>query len=156
MNKLVFFLIIFVFSSAAIAETYGNITVDKIVSVYDGDTFRCNIKDWPKIAGKNIAVRVKNIDTPEIRCKKSYSDDDCKRLKTLARTARRLTENLLKRAKVIELRNIERGKYFRLLADVYVDDKNLAEILIKNKLAVLYDGGRKSDWLKDKDKYESK
>ena len=74
MKKLVFFVIIFVFSSAVYAETYGNITVDKIVSVYDGDTFRCNIKGWPKIAGENIAVRVKSIDTPEIRCKKSYSD----------------------------------------------------------------------------------
>ena len=64
------------------------------------------------------------------------------------KTARGLTSNLLKRAKVIELRNIERGKYFRILADVYVDDRNLADILIKNNLAIYYDGGTKKDWLK--------
>ena len=149
MKTLLCLITLFLLSSVVVyAETYGKINVDKVLSVYDGDTFRCNIKGWPKIAGENIAVRVKSIDTPEIRCKKSYSDEECKRLKALARTARRLTENLLKRAKIVELRNIERGKYFRILADVYVDDKNLAEILLKNKLAVLYDGGRKKDWLK--------
>lgn len=148
MKRLVFFIMILVFYSSAFAETYGNIRVDKVVSVYDGDTFKCNIKNWPKIVGENISVRIKKIDTPEIRCKKSYSDKECKKMKALARTARGLTANLLKRAKVIELRNIERGKYFRILADVYVDDRNLADILIKNKLAIYYDGGTKSDWLK--------
>ncbi len=146
MKQLFFIFIVFIFSSATYAETYGSVKVDKVVSVYDGDTFKCNIKAWPKIAGKNIGVRIKKIDTPEIRCKKSYSDKDCKKLKALARTARGLTSNLLKRAKVIELRNIERGKYFRILADVYVDDRNLADILIKNNLAVYYDGGKKKDW----------
>ena len=54
---------------------------------------------------------------------------------------------MLKTAKVIELRNIQRGKYFRIVADVYVDDKNLADILIKNNLALPYDGGTKRDWI---------
>jgi micrococcal nuclease len=41
------------------------------------------------------------------------------------------------------------GKYFRLVADVYYDGKKLADILIKNKLAVEYDGGTKAkDWSK--------
>jgi micrococcal nuclease len=60
-----------------------------------------------------------------------------------------LVNSLLKNAKVIELKNMKRGKYFRIVADVYYDGKNLAEILIKNKLAVKYDGGTKTkDWSK--------
>ena len=49
----------------------------------------------------------------------------------------------MKRAQKIELRNVDRDKYFRILANVYVDDKSLSEVLIKNKLALPYDGGRK-------------
>jgi endonuclease YncB( thermonuclease family) len=47
------------------SKTYGNITVEKIVSVYDGDTFRVNIKDWPAIIGDNISITIYGIDTPE-------------------------------------------------------------------------------------------
>lgn len=145
-NLLVFIFIFLFFAAPVSAIVYGNVKVNQVVSVYDGDTFKCNFTGWPDIIGKNIAVRIKNIDTPEIKCKRSYSEEDCKKLKQLARTARGLTTDLLKNANVIELRNIGRDKYFRILADVYVDDKNLVDILIKNNLAVPYDGGKKSDW----------
>ncbi len=56
---------------------------------------------------------------------------------------------ILRGAKVIELRNMKRGKYFRIVADVLVDDVNLSEILVDSKLAVRYDGGTKTkDWCK--------
>ena len=55
----------------------------------------------------------------------------------------RLVENLMKTGKTIELRNVDRDKYFRILADVWVDDKSVADILIKNRVAYAYDGGRK-------------
>lgn len=54
---------------------------------------------------------------------------------------------MLRSAKVIELRNAKRGKYFRIIADVFVDDKKLSDILIASDLAVLYDGDTKArDW----------
>ena len=37
---------------------YGTVTVSKVISVYDGDTFRVNIDSLPPIAGKNIPIRV--------------------------------------------------------------------------------------------------
>ena len=52
----------------------------------------------------------------------------------------------LRSAKAIELRNIERGKYFRILADVYTDGKSLAEGLIKSGHARAYDGGKREGW----------
>ena len=42
---------------------------------------------------------------------------------------------------------MKRGKYFRIVADVYDDhNRSLADELIRNNLAVPYDGGHKVDW----------
>ena len=51
-------------------------------------------------------------------------------------------------AKNIELHNIKRGKYFRIVADVIVDGKSVKDELIKSKLAYPYKGGtkKKIDW----------
>jgi tRNA G10 N-methylase Trm11 len=38
------------------------------------------------------------------------------------------------------------NKYFRILADVYVDGVNLADELIQHGHAKSYDGGTKSSW----------
>lgn len=117
-------------------SNYGNVKAQYIRN-YDGDTITVNIPDCPDIIGKNITVRIKGIDTPEIKGKSEKE-------KQLARTAKRMVNSLLKNTKSIELKNIQRDKYFRILADVYYDGKNLSEILIKNKLAVPYDGGTKT------------
>jgi endonuclease YncB( thermonuclease family) len=138
------FLIIIVLFMSSYAETlkdikFEDMIVDKITSIYDGDTFRANIKDYPKIVGYRMSIRILGIDTPELRAK-------CKKEKDLARAAKKLTVSLLRGAELIELRNIKRGKYFRLLADVYVDGISIADELIDNDLAVKYDGGTKINW----------
>ena len=120
---------------------FEDVIVDKVTSIYDGDTFRVNIKGYPKIIGHRMSVRILGVDTPEIRTK-------CKKEKQLARAAKKLTISLLRGAKLIELRNIKRGKYFRILADVYVDNISIGDELVKNNLAVRYDGGTKIDWCK--------
>jgi len=101
-----------------------------------------DISSYPDITGKRIPIRVNGIDTPELRTK-------CIKEKNLAKKAKQLTVSILRDAKVIELRNMQRGKYFRIVADVYADAKSLANILIENNLAVRYDGGTKTkDWCK--------
>ena len=56
---------------------------------------------------------------------------------------------MLRGTKKIELKNICRGKYFRIIADLFVDDANLSQILIDSKFAVTYDGSTKTkDWCK--------
>ena len=123
------------------AKTYGNVKCTYIKN-YDGDTITVNIPNYPAIIGKNISIRVNGIDTPELRTKSPKE-------KQLARTAKRIVKNLLKNAKVIELKNMQRGKYFRVVADVYYDGKKLADVLIKNNIAVEYDGGTKTkNWSK--------
>ena len=53
---------------------------------------------------------------------------------------------LLRAGKRIELRPLRRDKYFRVLADVYVDGKSLSQSLIKAGLGREYHGGKKGSW----------
>lgn len=135
-----FLFLLSLITSFLFAKTYGDIKVDNVVSIYDGDTFRVNINSYPPIIGQNMSIRVNAIDTPEMRGK-------CLKEKELARKAKKLTVSKLRGAKVVELRNMQKGKYFRIVADVFIDDQSLANILIKENLAVPYNGGKKiKDW----------
>lgn len=128
-------------SPAVVADNrqFGDVVVSEVTSIYDADTFRVTIKGWPDIIGARMAVRVLGVDAPEIRGK-------CKFEKLAARRAKKFTVDALRSAKKIELRNIQRGKYFRILANVYIDGKNLAEALIDAKHARAYDGGTRAGW----------
>jgi len=121
------------------APQYGTVTVSKVISVYDGDTFRVNIDSLPPIVGKNIPIRVNGVDTPEIRGKCQYE-------KNLALKARDFVRAKLSNAKEIKLTNLQRGKYFRMVANVLVDGVNLERELLDNELAYRYDGGKKLSW----------
>lgn len=118
---------------------YGTVTVDEVVRVYDGDTITVNIRDWPPLLGQEIGIRVNGIDTPEIR-------GECDEEKALAYQAKDLVIQTLAGAEVIELRNLDRGKYFRVVADVYVDGVNISETVLAAGLAHEYDGGTKQGW----------
>ena len=120
-------------------KTYGDIVVAEIVDVYDGDTFKANIKGWPAIIGDTISIRIAGIDTPEKRGGDAYTKD-------LAEKARKYTANRLKKAKVVTLKNMRRGKYFRILADVYVDKWSLGKELMRVGLAKEYHGGSRPTW----------
>ena len=127
-------------SFSAYASEYGNVKINEVTSIYDADTFRADIEGWPDIIGKRVSVRVLGVDAPELKGK-------CKSEKIAARKAKQHTVELLRGGKVIELRNMQRGKYFRILADVYVDGNSLDDSLISNKLAREYHGGdRRMGW----------
>ena len=135
---LVFILFLGVFSAQAAPE-YGTVIVSKVISVYDGDTFRVDIDSLPPIVGKNIPIRLNGVDTPEIQGK-------CQHERDLALKARDFVRNKLANAKEIKLTKIQRGKYFRVIADVIIDGVSLEQELLENKLAYKYTGGKKSSW----------
>jgi len=118
---------------------YNDVNVSEVTSIYDGDTFRANLKGYPDIIGKRIPVRINGIDAPEIKGK-------CYKEKALAREAKMLAVEKLRNSKSIILKNVKRGKYFRIIADVYVDGESLADILLERNLAKEYNGSKKIDW----------
>jgi endonuclease YncB( thermonuclease family) len=132
------------------AEPYENFKNVKFVKNYDGDSITFNIPDTPAIVGKNIVVRLRGIDTPELKKK------TCPAAKEKARQAKELVHLLLIDAQVINLHNLARGKYFRILADVEFDGQDLATALLNQNLAVKYSGGKKeSHWCMESDKKNS-
>tara|TARA_Y100001935_G_scaffold254595_1_gene264143 strand:- start:4270 stop:4752 length:483 start_codon:yes stop_codon:yes gene_type:complete len=118
------------------AKNFGDAEVSQILSVYDGDTFRADIKNWPAVVGKNISIRLNGTDTPEISGK-------CSEEKEAAKKAKNFVRRQFQNAKIIYLKNIKRGKYFRVVADVYIDGKSLRKMLEDRNLSVPYEGGRK-------------
>ncbi|WP_339675786.1 thermonuclease family protein [uncultured Zhongshania sp.] len=121
------------------AAEFGSATVAEVRTIYDGDTFRVNIAGWPSVVGESMPVRIKGVDTPELRGK-------CQSEKDAARAAKQFSVGRLREGRVIELRFIERDKYFRLLAEVWIDGMSLGDQLISQGFAVPYTGGKKIVW----------
>lgn len=112
------------------------ITGGKVIKVYDGDTITIASKlPYENSLIYRFSVRIKGIDCPEIR---THNLEE-KEIALLART--HVTELCLH--KIVVLKNLSTEKYGRILADVYIDNINISDELIKNKLAVPYDGGKK-------------
>ena len=141
MSRLLAILLIFAMPVMTLADiTYDSVSIAEVTSIYDGDTFRANIPDYPPIIGQHMSIRIKGVDTPEMRGK-------CEQEKLLARKAKQYTLMALSNAKTIELRNMQRGKYFRIVAEVYADGQSVGDGLVREGLAVVYDGGKKvKDW----------
>ena len=121
------------------ADYYGDLVVEKYISAYDGDTFRVDVAEIHPLIGQNMPIRLRGVDTPEIRAK-------CDQEKALAIKARDFVRDLLANAETILLKNIDRGKYFRIVADVSVDGVDLGSTLIENGLGRPYDAGKKESW----------
>jgi micrococcal nuclease len=118
----------------------------RVIKCYDADTITIASK-LPYDASPlyRLSVRLNGIDAPEIKGKSAEE-------KEVAKEARDFVSNLVLN-KYVRLENIESEKYGRILADVYIGDVCLNELLIKERYAVKYDGGSKLkpvSWLKYK------
>ena len=126
------------FTSKDDNRSFSNV---RYIDNYDGDTITFDIPQAPPIVGKNMKIRIRGIDTPELKRSKCQSE------KKMALQAKNRVQALLGKARVINLYHIQRGKYFRFLADVEFDGKDLGQLLLKEKLAIEYFGGtRNHDW----------
>lgn len=118
----------------------------RVIKVYDGDTITIASKlPYDSSPLYRLSVRLNGIDTPEMKGK-DISEDE----KTAAKMARDFVASLVLN-KYVRLENMETEKYGRILADVYVGDIHLNQLLLKERYAVKYDGGTKNkpiSWLK--------
>ena len=137
MMNLIIILTLILQITPAHAKSFGNYVGAVYIRNYDGDTITFNLPGLHPIIGENISIRVNGIDTPEIkgRCEKEKYD---------AKQAKDMVADIIKDAEQITLKNMERGKYFRIAADVIVDGENLGNMLVEAGMAVKYDGGKKT------------
>ncbi len=110
----------------------------RVIKVYDADTITIASKlPYDESPLYRLSVRLNGIDTPEMKGK-DIGDDE----KEAAKAAREFVYKLVFN-KYIRLENVESEKYGRILADVYVGDIHLNNLLLKERYAVKYDGGTK-------------
>lgn len=118
----------------------------RVIKVYDADTITIAAKlPYGNSPLYSLSVRLNGIDTPEIKGK-DISEEE----KQAAKVARDYVSKLVLN-KYIKLENIKSEKYGRILADVYIGDIHLNNLLLKERYAVNYDGGTKKkpvSWLK--------
>lgn len=108
----------------------------KVISVYDGDTIFVDVPGVHPLFGKRVGVRIYGIDTPE-----RNGQAPCEKAKALE--AKNVVEGLISSAKRIDLTELQRDKYFRILAKVLVDGRSVAEELLARRLAYPYFGDTK-------------
>jgi endonuclease YncB( thermonuclease family) len=114
-----------------------------VTSVYDGDTVTMNVSVW---ANQTVEakVRLKGIDTPEIRGK-------CPEEKELAIKAREfLKEMTLNKFTILEAipyTGAPTGKFGRVIGTLYTPfNKNINQMLVDKGLARIYIGGIRRSW----------
>ena len=116
-----------------------NSVIALVTDVYDGDTFTVDAEVWPDI-GWSGSVRVRNVDTPEIR-------GACDQEKRLAVAARDFVRALLLDESVT-LTEVDNDLYGgRVLAHVFLHGgESLSDLLIANGYGRPYDGGTRQGW----------
>ena len=106
-------------------QSYGDAEVSSVLRLDEHVRLYCNIADLPPIIGKNIPVCIKGLKP---------SSNPNQNLELLMF----LNDLLLSKSDQphkIQIKNIERGKDFCLVADIYVDEQDLCTLLIDKKLA---------------------
>lgn len=114
-------------------------TIDRVV---DGDTFEIK-QPKPPLKLMQTRHRIAGIDAPE-----SFKQAaKCKKEIELGLKAKEFVSNFVKDG--VEIVYVELDKYGRYVVVVDKNGLNLADELVKNGLAVYYDGGTKEkDWCK--------
>jgi|TARA_R100001163_G_C4930750_1_gene106790 micrococcal nuclease len=113
-----------------------NCTIDRVV---DGDTVDVTIDLGFKIFHK-ARVRMYGIDTPESRTR----DLDEKARGILSKSF--LQDALVQSNKVIiKTQKDAKGKFGRILGELYVNDININQLMVDKYLAVAYTGQSKGD-----------
>ena len=110
----------------------------RVVSVYDGDTVRVEATMWPGLTW-NGSVRVRGVDTPELRGK-------CAVEKVWAQAARDFVRARI--GKRVMLVDVRKGKYAgRVVAGIRLaDGLDLTDLLIQEGHGRPYNGGRRRGW----------
>jgi len=118
---------------------YGDVLVSRVTAINSAQHLIVNIDAYPPIIGRKVPVLISGIVVPQLNAQ-------CDGERKKARIAKEYVMDVIHSAKVVELKNIERAETFGISADVYVDDTNLAERLLKSGYASKPDENNDVTW----------
>ncbi|MEM9128956.1 MAG: thermonuclease family protein [Pseudomonadota bacterium] len=101
--------------------------------VYDGDTVEL------KCRGESVTARLQGFDAPETKSPGCAAEAELGQ-----RTTERLRELVTQGPLTLE--TVGEDKYGRLLARMTLQERDVADILIEDGLAVTYSGGARINW----------
>lgn len=138
-----YFVFLLTFVGCNLTTEKVTISPDDVLYIYDGDTFTIKCIDGYQCNKKgNIIIRVKSVDTPEIK-------GQCKKERELARKAKKFVVGKIRSANELYLKydisNLY-DRYGRMLAEVYINNIKLSSSLIQEGLGRDYHGGKRSPW----------
>ena len=119
-------------------KTYGSAAVEKVIGVDEGFRFRCDVKGWPAVIGKDITVKIDGIEAPLIATTEAGPN------KFFELQAIKFLERTFAKAQSVRLENIKRGRSFSIVADVIVDSNSVADLMITEGLARRYVGAQET------------
>lgn len=134
--------LVLIIISCDLVHTDLTLSSSDIKSIYDGDTITIKCLRGLKCEKNAIKVRIKGVDTPEIKGK-------CRNETLLARQAKQFTVAFVRNADEIIMSYDEHDmydRYGRLLAYLSVGGKDLSSSLINNNLGRHYQGGKRRSW----------
>jgi endonuclease YncB( thermonuclease family) len=122
----------------------------RVIKVYDADTITIATKLPFKMETPlyRFSIRLNGIDTPEMKGK-DVTDEE----KNAAKKAQQFVSDLVLN-KYVTLKNVKNEKYGRILADVYIGEIHLNQLLLHQRYAVAYSGATKvhpKSWIKYKE-----
>ena len=132
------FILAFLFGLTCFATQATPVVVKKIV---DGDTFVGDVVLADGIEVLSVAVRLRNVDTPEIH---GECDDEIRK----ALYAKQRLGELIPEGSTIEIKNIKNDKYSgRIDANVFDSaGRDVGLVLVKEKVGRYYSGGKRQPW----------
>lgn len=128
------FLAVFLFCSSVVfsqqspetkTDSFGDAVVTKALRVDAACRIYCDIADWPAIVGSEIPVQIRGLE-PQAEFSLTVRTFILDTLTAAAKT----TDANNPAAPAIQLKYIQRGQTFCLIADVAVDGNDLGQMLI--------------------------
>lgn len=117
----------------------------KVVHITDGDTFHVignTFEEIGSVGYHKYVVRLRNIDTPEMHSKKPGEVAEATRSKQI------LSDLILD--KVIELKDLGKDKYGRLLCNAFIGGVDVSKYLLDMHCGYEYHGGKKQEFVEKK------
>lgn len=132
--------LVVVASSPAGAERLHGPIEAEVLRIVDGDTVEVRARIW---LGQTVTtlVRIDGIDAPERRAR-------CPAEKAASDQATALVAEMLPLGAMVRLHGVQTGKFAgRVVAGVETaDGRNLAQVLLENRLVRPYDGRARAAW----------